>query len=167
MWSASQWRLQFGPGVNLPLSPGYGLFDLLTFENYRWAYATIRSRAAYLDEETQGARQAIVPVGDLFNHSTTAPNVAAAYDAAARGYVYTATQPIAAGDELLVSYGAHDNATLLKHYGFVPRGPNPHDRVAVTLARRERPQLSQKALKVGEVDSLPTPLLLPLSLLLS
>ena len=81
----------------------------------------------------QGARQAIVPVGDLFNHSTTAPNVAAAYDAAARAYVYTATQPIAAGDELLVSYGAHDNATLLKHYGFVPRGPNPHDRVAVAL----------------------------------
>ena len=100
---------------------------------YRWAYATIRSRAAYLDEETEGARQAIVPVGDLFNHSTTAPNVAAAYDAAARAYVYTATQPIAAGDELLVSYGAHDNATLLKHYGFVPRGPNPHDRVAVAL----------------------------------
>ena len=47
--------------------------------------------------------------------------------------MYTATQPIAAGDELLVSYGAHDNATLLKHYGFVPRGPNPHDRVAVAL----------------------------------
>ena len=118
-----------GPGVN---SWGETLGDaLLNFANYRWAYATIRSRAAYLGEE--GARQTIVPVGDLFNHSTTAPNVAAAYDAAARAYVYTATQPIAAGDELLVSYGAHDNATLLKHYGFVPRGPNPHDRVAVAL----------------------------------
>ena len=84
-----------------------------------------------------GARQAIVPVGDLFNHSTTAPNVAA-YDASlgylqTGAYVYTALRPIAAGDELLVSYGAHDNATLLKHYGFVPRGPNPHDRVAVAL----------------------------------
>jgi hypothetical protein len=118
-----------GPGVN---SWGETLGDaLLTFANYRWAYATIRSRAAYLGEE--GAAQAIVPVGDLFNHSTDAPNVAAAYALPARAYVYTATQPIAAGDELLVSYGAHDNATLLKHYGFVPRGPNPHDRVAVTL----------------------------------
>ena len=123
----------YGPGVNPAPSNGYGLFNLLTFEMYRHCYATIRCRAAYLDEETEGARQAIVPIGDLFNHSTTAPNVAAAYDAAARAYVYTATQPIAAGDELLVSYGAHDNATLLKHYGFVPRGPNPHDRVAVAL----------------------------------
>ena len=83
---------------------------------------------------TEGAAQAIVPVGDLFNHSATAPNVAAAYDAAKRAYVYTSLRRIAAGEELLVSYGAHDNATLLKHYGFVPRGANPHDRVAVTLA---------------------------------
>ena len=113
----------------------------LSFEKYRWAYTTIRSRAAYAEYDDypfDGARQAIVPVGDLFNHSTTAPNVAAAYDASlgylqTGAYVYTALRPIAAGDELLVSYGAHDNATLLKHYGFVPRGPNPHDRVAVAL----------------------------------
>ena len=105
------------------------VLHMIVFNTYRWAYTTIRSRAAYLDGESS-----IVPVGDLFNHSTTAPNVAAAYALPARAYVYTALQPIAAGDELLVSYGAHDNATLLKHYGFVPRGPNPHDRVAVTLA---------------------------------
>ena len=35
------------------------LLEPLTFENYRWAYTTIRSRAAYLGEE--GAAQAIVP----------------------------------------------------------------------------------------------------------
>ena len=57
------------PGLALGKSApsnGYGLFNLLTFEMYRTCYATIRSRAAYLDEETEGARQAIVPVGDLF-----------------------------------------------------------------------------------------------------
>ena len=124
--SASEWPA----GREERLGLGRDIFGL-SFETYRWAYATIRSRAAYLGEE--GAAQAIVPVGDLFNHSTTAPNVAAAYALPARAYVYTALQPIAAGDELLVSYGAHDNATLLKHYGFVPRGPNPHDRVAVAL----------------------------------
>ena len=48
-------------------------------------------------------RPGLVPVGDLFNHSTDAPNVAAAYALPARAYVYTATQPIAAGDELLAT----------------------------------------------------------------
>jgi len=49
-------------------------------------------------------------------------------------FTFRALRSYAAGEEVFVTYGAHKNAALLEHYGFVADpGANPDDWVAVPL----------------------------------
>lgn len=59
---------------------------------------------------------ALVPVMDLFNH-TNIPNCKTCYDR--KGFYINAGQDIPAGQELLLSYGAHGNDVLWTEYGFI------------------------------------------------
>lgn len=105
-----------------------------TLAEYLWARAALESRGVFLDaEERHGASQwAIVPVGDMFNHAAQA-SVLAEYDEQTDAWRYTATRAVRAGEELHVTYGAHDDSVLLASYGFVPWA-NPHGRAAVCEA---------------------------------
>lgn len=59
---------------------------------------------------------ALVPVMDLFNH-TNMSNCKTYYDR--KGFYINAGRDIPAGQELLLSYGAHGNDLLWKEYGFI------------------------------------------------
>jgi hypothetical protein len=122
------------------------LFDELvaprpSWDDYRWAYAIVESRALYLEEASLGAeRLCIAPMGDMFNHHASDPSVMASYDIGSGAFVFVATRAAAAGEELCLQYGAHDNTTLLLSYGFV-LGKNPHERSP--LCSTEVPALSE------------------------
>ena len=118
-------------------------FDALphgaSWHDYQWAWAVVESRALYLHEASLGAgANCVVPFGDMFNHHATDPSVFASYDAAAAGggaFVFEATRDVAAGEELCLQYGAHDDLTLLLSYGFVHEpGANPHARSLLDAA---------------------------------
>ena len=99
-----------------------------TFEEYAWGLAALESRGVYLCGVLDAERDAVVPVGDMFNHAPAdTASVAAGYDAEARCYCYRATRRVEPGEELCVSYGPHDSLTLVQSYGFVLPA-NPHAR---------------------------------------
>ena len=79
-------------------------------------------------------RWALVPVADLFNHAHGGP-VAVGYDGEADAYTYHAAAPIAQGAEVMLQYGARDNASLLLQYGFTLRD-NPHGSLPFALSDR-------------------------------
>lgn len=122
------------------------LFDELvaprpSWDDYRWAYAIVESRALYLEEASLGAeRLCIAPMGDMFNHHASDPSVMASYDIGSGAFVFVATRAASAGEELCLQYGAHDNTTLFLSYGFV-LGNNPHERSP--LCSTEVPALSE------------------------
>ncbi|EGG14651.1 hypothetical protein DFA_10909 [Cavenderia fasciculata] len=120
------------------------LANLVDLNMYVWAWGVIQTRTYYynprLDHQVSAAASSkkqqqqqlpkihttqdkndnacLVPLADLFNHN---PNVKtmASYCAADRCYrVYTDTR-FEKGEQVFISYGLHNNATLLHYYGFV------------------------------------------------
>jgi len=91
----------------------------------RWAAAAVQSRA----HAARGGRTALVPLADCFNHSTTSPNLELCEGEAA--FQVRALRPVAAGEELLLSYGPFSNAELLFNAGFACL-PNPDDCLLVS-----------------------------------
>ena len=59
----------------------------------------------------------------------------ALYDGEADAYTYHAAAPIAQGAEVMLQYGARDNASLLLQYGFTLRD-NPHGSLPFALSDR-------------------------------
>lgn len=96
---------------------------------YAWARAAVRSRCFGVDG-LPGVERVLVPVVDLCNAGP--PSGRWRYDADLGAFVVTASRDLAAGDELLISYGDHDNPTLLTGYGFA-RADNPADRAWVQI----------------------------------
>ncbi len=111
--------------VIAPLLPSAA--DLAT---YAWARAAIRSRCFGVDGLV-GAGRALVPVIELCNCGP--PTAHWGYDAARAGFALTASQALAEGDEIVISYGGFDNATLMSGYGFAV-ADNPDDEVGLCLA---------------------------------
>ncbi len=97
-------------------------------------------------------RWALVPVADLFNHAHGGP-VAVGYDGEADAYTYHAAAPIAQGAEVMLQYGARDNASLLLQYGFTLRD-NPHGSLPFALSDRgdAGPRLPAPVSKKQRVD---------------
>lgn len=91
----------------------------------RWAAAVVQSRA----HASRAGRTALVPLADCFNHSTTSPNIELSEEESA--FQVFALRPIAAQEELLLSYGPFSNAELLFNAGFACL-PNPDDCVMVS-----------------------------------
>ena len=106
-------------------------------ENFLWALSQLWSRTfsvAMRDtEEKSGWRSvaALVPLADMLNTGTTV-NVRCRTGKTGTSFQCTALRPIAAGDELLVSYGTKTNAQLLHDYGFALHN-NPHDYALISL----------------------------------
>ncbi|PHH70060.1 hypothetical protein CDD80_6265 [Ophiocordyceps camponoti-rufipedis] len=99
-------------------------------EDFVYAWMLVNSRTFYHTTPRTEHRlpkedhMALIPVADLFNHSSSASTVKASYDATS--YTFTTTRAHTPGQELLLCYGQHSNDTLLVDYGFTLPA-NPHD----------------------------------------
>ncbi|EOD23094.1 hypothetical protein EMIHUDRAFT_195669 [Emiliania huxleyi CCMP1516] len=69
-----------------------------------------------------------------------------------RSYVYYAGAALGAGEEVVVSYGCHDDAVLLACYGFVPPS-NPHRRAPLALPLGEMPERRRRWLAEHQLIS--------------
>ncbi|CAK0911954.1 unnamed protein product [Prorocentrum cordatum] len=78
----------------------------------------------------------LVPVVDLFNHSTTSPGVSWRWDAEGQAMVVTADRAHCAGEELCCSYGPRSNVLLYRTYGFTH--PPEQEPGWSHIVRRER-----------------------------
>lgn len=73
----------------------------------------------------------MAPLIDFANHSD-APNVCGHFNRPLQCYQFKSTKPIRAGEQVLVTYGFHDNQTLLVEYGFVMES-NAYDKLVFCL----------------------------------
>lgn len=91
----------------------------------RWAAASVQSRA----HATKAGGTILIPLADAFNHSPSKPNCEVVEEAGLLKVV--ALQKVAAGEELLLSYGNFSNAELLFNAGFTC-WPNDHDTLLIS-----------------------------------
>lgn len=109
----------FRTHLDVSLSPASDSPALTTFI---YAWANVNSRCFYhvapgkRAPKDSNEAMAMVPAMDLFNHSNVA-NCNTSYDR--KGFHVVTERSIPAGQELLLSYGAHGNDTLWTEYGFV------------------------------------------------
>ncbi|GAM19232.1 LOW QUALITY PROTEIN: hypothetical protein SAMD00019534_024070, partial [Acytostelium subglobosum LB1] len=121
---------------------------LADFGLFKWAWGVIQTRTYYFnnisgsqtaaankktvalsDEASAHDNACLVPMADLFNHSSTV-STRASYNSAQRCYqVFTETS-FNQGDQVLISYGNHSNSTLLHFYGFII-DDNPQDSIII------------------------------------
>lgn len=73
-----------------------------------------------------------MPFACLLNHSAAAPHVRQ-YGRLRSGFLhFPASHAVAAGQQVFLHYGPHDNAHLLAFYGFIIPG-NPNDSVMLSF----------------------------------
>lgn len=97
---------------------------------FLWARHVVMSRA-YAAVAERGKTSVLVPFADLFNDHPE-PSAAWKHDPTTGHFRITATQKIASGEEVTISYGAKANDFLLLHYGFAHR-ENPLQTVDIAL----------------------------------
>ena len=97
--------------------PGFSAkFTLREFIETKLA---IRSRVFSLSTDSQRGMSAMVPFGDLMNHSNP-PSVEWYWDGKdRRGVFWRAEEDIQSGDQVFGSYGVKSNLVLLWNYGFI------------------------------------------------
>lgn len=112
---ATDWTaLQVQPGLPAILAE-----YAIGFADYRWAYATVKSRAAELRVGGVPTRL-LAPRFDMFNHSDSlAPGSSHSFDEARQQLVAVAATAYGAGEQAFISYGPAPNGSLLLGGGFV------------------------------------------------
>ena len=102
---------------------------------YRWAYATLKSRAAECTIDGRKVRL-MAPDFDMFNHNhLIEPGTSHRFDEERQMLVVTATQHYKKGEQAFISYGPAGNGSLLLGGGFCI-DPNRFDSVEVPLTVR-------------------------------
>lgn len=129
------------------------LRDVFTYDEYRWAVSTVMTRhnqipsrdavAAAAGEDGGGGGgggnggnlvSALIPLWDLGNHSDDGLLTEFVVGRERSECRVGAGQALAAGQQVLLRYGARPSADLLLHGGWVPApGRNPHDRLPLAL----------------------------------
>ena len=95
---------------------------LCDLEAYRWALATIWSRAMDLPIGDAGATmRLIVPWVDMHNNDSDMP-VCHAHERSGNSVVALAGRDYLAGEAVTINYGLTDAASALRLHGFIPRG---------------------------------------------
>ena len=100
-----------------------------TLDEWTWALDLVRSRTFKV-----GNKYVMCPLMDLCNHASAARTSAMTYDDTLDCYQLQAGMAAAAGQEILISYGALCNDHLLAFYGFV-EVDNPWDTVVLSQER--------------------------------
>ncbi|RKH07087.1 SET domain-containing histone-lysine N-methyltransferase [Corallococcus carmarthensis] len=127
--------------------PGFTRF---TPDAFLWAQHVLISRTFGLTVEGRLIR-CVVPVADMLNHRAS-PRVVWG-NTEDGDFLLRAREPVAAGEELHISYGIKPGYRFLLNYGFVPED-NPDDTLVLYLGIPEDvPQAARKR----ELLSLPTP----------
>ncbi|KAL0396171.1 UNVERIFIED_CONTAM: protein SET DOMAIN GROUP 40 [Sesamum calycinum] len=117
--------------------------QLMTFNAWLWASATISSRTMHIPWDTAGC---LCPVGDFFNYAppeegnsidelldaNTDRLTDAGFDEGVASYCFYAKRNYGKGDQVLLSYGTYTNLELLEHYGFLLQ-ENPNDKAFISL----------------------------------
>ncbi|KAK7108115.1 SET domain-containing protein 4-like isoform X2 [Littorina saxatilis] len=99
-----------------------------SWERFRWAWCTVSSRAIFFETEEEGKQfvdldfkdennVALSPYLDLLNH-TSAARVDAGFNRQNKMYEIITHDNYQPHEQVFISYGPHDNATLFLHYGF-------------------------------------------------
>lgn len=100
---------------------------------FKWAWMCVNTRCIYMNipgTPSHKEKVTLAPFADFINH-TCDRDSSVNLKIDGRGLTLTARQEYEAGQELYLSYGAHDNARLLIEYGFtVPE--NPWDTVDIS-----------------------------------
>jgi hypothetical protein len=106
------------------------LSEVLSWEAYRWAAATVSTRSCHYVPTSTLARGlhgekvgTLVPVLDMLNHSPQSLVASCALSDAElprdRSYQVKALHAYQTGDEIFIHYGPWPNSGLLQHYGYV------------------------------------------------
>lgn len=85
----------------------------VTLADFRWAWFSVATRCVYVSD---GGRDscALAPVLDMLNHSVEA-DVQAGFNTSTRCYeIRSRTHSFRRGEQVFISYGPHDGATLVK-----------------------------------------------------
>ena len=93
---------------------------LCGLEAYRWALATIWSRAMDLPVG-DGSMRLVVPWIDMHNNDSDMP-VCHAHERSSNSVVALAGRDYAAGEHVTINYGMESAAAALRLHGFMPRG---------------------------------------------
>ena len=97
-------------------------FPAMTEQSYVHAWLIVNTRSFFYDlplrrtPQKHDDKMILCPYIDYFNHADSGCRVQ--YDDG--GYSVTADRDYTVGEQLFVSYGAHDNDVLWVDYGFVP-----------------------------------------------
>eukprot|EP00741_Cyanophora_paradoxa_P001036 tig00000455_g998.t1 len=108
-------RSEYSLARELVLSPVFPEADIPSEEDYRAAYSLVSSRAFGSPTIFTGGVPAMIPMFDLGNYIPGTKNVLGFGSQEAELH---AGEAIAAGDQLLVNYGAKGNAELALDFGY-------------------------------------------------
>ncbi|KAM9969461.1 hypothetical protein ACTFIR_001296 [Dictyostelium discoideum] len=105
------------------------LKEIIDFNLYRWCWGTIQSRTYFYDRNMKDLPRhlqledkddcALVPLADLFNHSSDDVNTETKFDEKKQCYQVITKTKFEKDSQVFISYGKHSNFTLLNHYGFI------------------------------------------------
>lgn len=104
------------------------LFDVLTYENFLWAWYVVNSRSVFYQSSCsdflnpdEPDNMALAPFLDLLNHSPTA-NIKAGYNKDSNRYEIVTLDAYKPYEQVFISYGCHSNQKLFIEYGFCVPG---------------------------------------------
>ncbi|KAJ9048214.1 SET domain-containing protein 4, variant 2 [Entomophthora muscae] len=109
----------------------------VTIENFLWAWLVVNTRSIYLNDPKAPvnfaglAPIALVPYLDLLNHLPQT-KVVDVYDSKSGIFTFVSGQRYQPGEQVFITYGAHDNIALMIEYGFVIP-TNPYDYACIDV----------------------------------
>lgn len=100
---------------------------------FKWAWMCVNTRCIYMNipgTTNKVDKVTLAPFADFLNHTCNTGD-SVKIDIDGRGLVIQSRVAYKKGDEIFLSYGPHDNATLLTEYGFVV-DQNPWDCIDIS-----------------------------------
>ncbi|KAI8889321.1 SET domain-containing protein [Backusella circina FSU 941] len=91
----------------------------MTFEEYEWAWLCVNTRCIHMTTKRDKTGSiALAPMLDFLNHTTEA-KIESGFNIRTQSFEIKTLTPYKKGEQVFINYGPHDNAAILKEYGFV------------------------------------------------
>ncbi|KAH3731946.1 ribosomal n-lysine methyltransferase [Pelomyxa schiedti] len=110
---------------------GHATTFTVSLEEYKWALNVVQTRSCHFRSVIKSKSDdcCIVPFADFLNHSDSV-QTEGGFNEKTGYYEITTVTSFKAGEQVFISYGGHDNRTLISLYGFLlPK--NAHDKVCL------------------------------------